>query len=368
MSDLILLCAGALADRSNGPATGTFEAAAGASLMRLPDPSGAILRGARIERDDQNDALVPDELPHETWLRHRFSVPPDVCIEACALAEHGLPASGWRLTPVHIQVGHDRMRLIDPDQLALSQDEALRLAEAAAPSLMPAGFTIETSAPLAWLMHGEPRPRWHARAWTLAVGRSIDAYLPSGDDARLWRRLFTEVQMTWHDHPVNTARVDAGLLPVNAVWLDGWCGPLRTPAMPSAPAAGSGQMVSADAALRGLARLAGWRVPACADPLADGMAALAPGAHDTTIVDIDVWRRARRNGDAQHWQDGWVRFAEYLDRLAHDGWPHGTDRLRLVMTGERRCLELTLSRRARWQPWRRIDAHRLILAPAPLVR
>jgi len=356
VSDLILLCAGALADRSSGPATGGFEAAADAARLRLPDPLGALLRAARVVSDAQDDALVPDELPHERWLRGHFGAPADVSIEACAAAEYGLTAGAWRLTPVHIQVGHDRMRLLDPDQLALTPEHARALADAAAPGLAEAGFTLDAPAPNAWFMHGDRRPHWQARAWTLAVGRSIDAYLPAGPDARLWRRLFTEVQMAWHEHPVNGARAAAGLPAVNAVWLDGWSQPFT-----AAPPAGC--MVSDDPALRGLARHAGWQALA-PDPAATVAAPVPPqAAGQATIVDLAFWRRARRNGDAAHWHDGWRQFAAWLTPLAAGAWPAGVDTLRLVLSGERRCLTLTLPRRGRWLPWRRIDARRLLLDP-----
>ncbi len=37
------------------------------SSVRLPDPLGALLRAARVVSDAQDDALVPDELPHVAY-------------------------------------------------------------------------------------------------------------------------------------------------------------------------------------------------------------------------------------------------------------------------------------------------------------
>ena len=233
------------------------------------------------------------------------------------------------------------------------------LAEAAGPVLAEAGFSLDVSAAHAWFIRGPAPPRWHARAWTLAVGRSIDAYLPTGDDARLWRRLFTEIQMSWHGHPVNEAREAAGLSAVNAVWLDGWCGPLpqRAPA---------GLLAGNDPALRGLARLAGWSVAALDADAGDPSAALAALRRSAAplVLALDFWRRARRNGDDAHWYDGWVRLARFLSPILSAGrWPVGVERVVLVLTGERRCVELSLTRGARWLPWRRLDAQRLLLRP-----
>src|SRR5690606_38216705 len=51
---------------------------------------------------------------------------------------------------------------------------------------------------------------------------------------RPWRRLLNEIQMAWHEHPVNEARVARGVPPVNALWLYG--GARAWPATPAAPA------------------------------------------------------------------------------------------------------------------------------------
>jgi hypothetical protein len=45
--------------------------------------------------------------------------------------------------------------------------------------------------------------------------------LPDGRDAAAWNRLLTEIQMTWHTHPVNEAREARGEATVNSVWLHG---------------------------------------------------------------------------------------------------------------------------------------------------
>jgi len=44
---------------------------------------------------------------------------------------------------------------------------------------------------------------------------------PTGQAWRAWRRRVNEIQMTWHDHPVNLAREQGGLPAINSVWLYG---------------------------------------------------------------------------------------------------------------------------------------------------
>lgn len=44
---------------------------------------------------------------------------------------------------------------------------------------------------------------------------------PQEDSLREWRRLLNEIQMVWHDHPVNIARAERGEVPINSLWLFG---------------------------------------------------------------------------------------------------------------------------------------------------
>jgi hypothetical protein len=44
---------------------------------------------------------------------------------------------------------------------------------------------------------------------------------PQEDSLREWRRLLNEIQMVWHEHPVNLARAERAELPINSLWLFG---------------------------------------------------------------------------------------------------------------------------------------------------
>jgi hypothetical protein len=80
------------------------------------------------------------------------------------------------------------------------------------------------------------------------VGRPLRERLPSGPDARRWRRWWTEVQMLLHEHPL-AAREPS---PVNALWFSG-AGTLPAPPV-RALATFAGVQRSGDV-VRGLARL-----------------------------------------------------------------------------------------------------------------
>jgi hypothetical protein len=49
----------------------------------------------------------------------------------------------------------------------------------------------------------------------------LSDWWPQEDSLREWRRLLNEIQMVWHDHPVNLARAERGEMPINSLWLFG---------------------------------------------------------------------------------------------------------------------------------------------------
>jgi len=52
-------------------------------------------------------------------------------------------------------------------------------------------------------------------------GRDLSDWWPMDPAWRGWRKLLNEIQMLWHEHPVNTARAEEGKPPINGVWLYG---------------------------------------------------------------------------------------------------------------------------------------------------
>ncbi|MFA5371429.1 MAG: hypothetical protein WC298_05585 [Sideroxydans sp.] len=73
--------------------------------------------------------------------------------------------------------------------------------------------------------------RWYVQVQTLgevtmtplrvAAWRDVKTLLPQGTDAQRWQRLNNEIQMLLHQHPVNTARQQAGKPVINSLWLWG---------------------------------------------------------------------------------------------------------------------------------------------------
>lgn len=353
MPDLVLLCAGAASDRE--PDAGAFDAlgAAEAAASLRDGAFARALRRASVTADTRDEAALPRETPDEAWLRAAFGVPEADSVEAWSAAADGVALPAWQAVPCNVQVGHYQLVLTDPDELRLDAADAGALADAVRELFGAAGFTIDVTDPLRWHLCGNGDWDLSAHARTMAVGRSIDGYLPKGPRARDWRRLFTECQIAWHEHPVNLRRESTGLRPVNALWLDGCArGPL--PATPRA-------VVSVDTPIAGLAKASGARLiethwqALTRERLAE---AARIGGSGGVLVDVSAWRVPRRRGDRAAWQDGWRAYDRWLagTGLAAGWLPDGIDGLRVVLGGERRLLELHRARRAAWRFWRTLDA------------
>lgn len=54
-----------------------------------------------------------------------------------------------------------------------------------------------------------------------AMGRDVGKHMPQGKQGMKFQALMNEVQMLLHDHPLNQAREEKGLLAMNSLWLSG---------------------------------------------------------------------------------------------------------------------------------------------------
>lgn len=357
MPELILLCAGAAVDRAT-PEGASDALAADSEPVRRRLASGAFARAfarARCIRDDQDDAVLPRELPHEAWWRERCAPARADAIEAYAALALGAALPAWRLTPVHLHLGLDHARLTDPQALALRDEESRELALAAADRFALEGWRLNAATPRAWFLEGAAGLQLETHSWTMAAGRNVDAYLPRGTDARRWRRVLTEIQMSWFSHPVNAARESRGELPLNMLWIDGRASGT------SADASGL-TVLSSDAALAGLVRAAGGRAIDPGGRLPDARQLGELAGEGDLALDIGAWNAARRGGDAGAWLDAWLNMEAWLASAALDrGLPAGFSAVRAVLTGERRRVELLRAPTPWWAWRRRLDPVGLVL-------
>lgn len=214
--------------------------------LELPALGKLLTRAAPGPRETHDDPFLRT-LPQERWLAGRAGldtrqVPtapfmrladlrqraadrlpdPAQAPPAASLIREENGDQGWAcLQPVHIHAARDHLVLMHPDQLEIRPDEAAALRAAIDDLFRESGIALDAPHPARWYVADDVFGELEATTPVRATGRNIDIWLQAGARARDWRRLQNEIQMTWHDHPVNQAREAEGRLTINSVWLHG---------------------------------------------------------------------------------------------------------------------------------------------------
>ena len=139
---------------------------------------------------------------------------------AISAAFDGLAAGCWlRADSVNLSLQRDQLLLAS---VQAGSEEAAALC--ASLNAHFAGQDIEFFAPhpRRWYMRLDALPRIITTPLSEVVGGDVRRALPTGEDAARWHRLFNEIQMLLHAHPLNEAREARGELPINSRVVLGW--------------------------------------------------------------------------------------------------------------------------------------------------
>lgn len=290
------------------------------------------------------DALIPDDadLPVAAVTR---------------LADGGQPDDGWwlRADPVYLRPDLYGVLLADARMLAIEPVEAALLAAAFDQTFAAEGLQLRVPRPDRWYLRLPADPGFRTHPLLDAIGRDINPLLPYGPSAPRWHARLTEIQMLFHQHPVNRAREERNQPLINSVWF--WGGG-ACPASASAPAVG---LYANDRLTRGLTRLAGAAVspvPAHAGDWLDS----ARREPDSLVV-LETMRYDSAEDDLARWTD-------HLMDLEYRWF---TFCRRWLQTGELAALRLypgngrvyTLTNAARWRFWRRARPLSAYVVPGP---
>lgn len=162
-------------------------------------------------------------------------------------------AAWLRADPAHVRPDINGARLLGIGaRLSLSQEDVDALLPALKPVFGDAGFALDAPTPTRWylrLAREAKLPRFSEP--DDALGEDLFEHQPDGPEARRWRALLNEVQIVLHNHPWNSARVERGLVSINALWV--WGGGV----LPDQVTATASQVCSRDDLLQALMRVAG---------------------------------------------------------------------------------------------------------------
>lgn len=145
------------------------------------------------------------------------------------------------LTPCHFYVRLDHVGLSRLGDTPLGAAQAQSLCASLQEGLgewsqwLGGALQIRCVAPMQWVAELPNAADLEGCSLALAEGLNVEHYLPQGRQARAWRRILNEIQMLWHDHPVNRQRQALRQPPANALWFGG----RLTPSSPDARADGS---------------------------------------------------------------------------------------------------------------------------------
>ena len=225
---------------------------------RLPALEALVAKGRRTTGPSRS---------LEAWLLERWGVPDAGAAPYALLGDGGEPGDAWWLCaePCHMRVNLDHLVPTDATLFDIARAEAESLVETLNRHFDAAGLAFFPLQPERWYLRSAAPLDGSAPSLAVARGRRLER--PAGRDNAGFNALANEIQMLLHAHPVNEAREDRSVAPINAVWLWGG-GRLRRPAA------------------RAFARVRA----AC--PLAAGLAAASGGAVLPLPDDAARWQRS----------------------------------------------------------------------------
>ena len=159
----------------------------------------------------------------------------------CWLADTGEPATGYLMHAEPLQLVPDRDCLLafafDDDPL--DGQELSALIEAFNAHFNGEGLRLVASPAGDLYLGCERIPAIRTQPGSAVIGRSLDAYLPGGDDRSRWRGLLNETQMLLYGLAFNRERELQARPTLGGLWFSGGgCTPAIPPVAPVATLAG----------------------------------------------------------------------------------------------------------------------------------
>lgn len=137
---------------------------------------------------------------------------------------HPAPPSGqaiWLAELVHVSPSRDGAGLLTAQQLQITPAQSLALFDAAKPLFDAPDTELIATTTNRWHIHLPEAMVPASASPALVSATRVNDWWPQDPTTRPLRRLINELQMTWHDHPVNLERQAHGLAAVNSLWVFG---------------------------------------------------------------------------------------------------------------------------------------------------
>jgi hypothetical protein len=256
------------------------------------------------------------------------------------LADGGDPAGRYwlRADPVHLRAERDVLVLVDTFHIALDPESANKFIATLNAHFESDDLVFHAPVPERWYVGLRDVPAVTTHPLSFAAGRSVSPLLPSGKDALAWHGRFNEIQMLFHEHPVNLERETVGQPTINSVWF--WGGGT----LPPVDRAFAGVWAE-DPLARGLATAA--RI-SCASSPGEGSEWLSESGHGAHIVMLAT--RTTSGPALPFCEKRW--FVPLLQALKE----RRLSMLRLLAMSGDDLLRYDVAARDLWKFWRRTPA------------
>ena len=127
----------------------------------------------------------------------------------------------WLAELSAITVGREGAAIAHPASFEVTPDEADALFDAVSGLWADRAISALPLNARQWRVWLDPSANTRSLTPAAMAEMRLTDWWPQEDSLREWRRLLNEIQMVWHDHPVNIARAERGDVPINSLWLYG---------------------------------------------------------------------------------------------------------------------------------------------------
>lgn len=333
------------------------------SNEEIPSLKKIIQHIDRCESLVETDVFAP-EIAYENWLAQCLGLarlPQALLLLASESAiEYELSQSKWAvLQPVHLHAALDHLVLSASENLALTQEESQALFEVAYPILRELSPHILAPTPSRWYIGSEQLNTLPWCSPNKTIGRNIDLWMPHGIQGKQWRRVHNEIQMLWHDHPVNQARLARDALPINALWLFGMSD------LPRLPLTFSFDCIFAnEPLLLGIGRLAQKSTAPLPDNFhfghADSLHSKQNFSNQCSLVWLDQLTIPAIQQDWENWVQAYSKIDQNWLKPAYQALCNGhLQQLTFILMSDQGWLTLTPKANDHWKFWRHRDILKL---------
>ena len=127
----------------------------------------------------------------------------------------------WLAELSAISVGREGATIAHPASFEVTADEADALFDAVSGLWADRAISALPLNNRQWRIWLDPSASTRSLTPAAMAEMRLSDWWPQEDSLREWRRLLNEIQMVWHEHPVNLARAERGEMPINSLWLFG---------------------------------------------------------------------------------------------------------------------------------------------------